>query len=141
MVVAKKEAVVKNIDKTVIDVSSLARAANGTAQDVLRSTPEVSVTADGQISVRGNSPVTVLVAGKPTAKLQLFASPYADQWRSENHSGNAVMQGLSANKQTGDFGYFIGSADGAASCGAAVWVQFVPTRTTHTTPAVSVSLF
>jgi hypothetical protein len=62
--------------------------------------------------------------------LQVFGPPYVDQWTSQNQSGNAVVQGLSANKQTGDFGYFIGSADGAAWCGAGVWVQFVPTKTT-----------
>ncbi len=68
-VAAKKEAIVKKIDKTVYDVSNLPKAANGSAQDVLQSTPEVSVTADGKISVRGNSDVTVLVNGKPTAML------------------------------------------------------------------------
>lgn len=68
-VTGKKEAVVKKLDKTVHDVSNMARAANGTAQDVLQSTPEVSVTADGQIAVKGNSQVTVLVNGKPTAMM------------------------------------------------------------------------
>jgi outer membrane receptor protein involved in Fe transport len=68
-VVAKKEPVVKKLDKTVYDVSNMPRAANGTAQDVLQSTPDISVTADGQISVKGNSQVTVLVNGKPTAMM------------------------------------------------------------------------
>lgn len=68
-VTAKKALVVKKLDKTVHDVSNLARAANGSAQDVLQSTPEVSVTADGKISVKGNSQVTVLVNGKPTAMM------------------------------------------------------------------------
>lgn len=66
-VAGKKEAVVKKLDKTVYDVAGMARAANGSAQDVLQSTPEVSVTADGQIAVKGNTQVTVLVNGKPTA--------------------------------------------------------------------------
>ena len=68
-VTAKKEAVVRKIDKTVHDVSNSPRAANGTAQDVLQSTPELAVTADGQIAVKGNTQVTVLVDGKPTALL------------------------------------------------------------------------
>lgn len=67
IVAGKKAQVVKKIDKTVYDVSAMPRAANGTAQDVLQSTPEVSVTADGQIAVKGNTQVTVLVDGKPTA--------------------------------------------------------------------------
>ncbi|MDQ1816847.1 outer membrane beta-barrel family protein [Massilia sp. CCM 9210] len=68
-VTAKKEPVVKKLDKTVYDVSNMARAANGTGQDVLQSTPGVSVTADGQIAVKGNTEVTVLVNGKPTAMM------------------------------------------------------------------------
>ena len=68
-VTAKKEPVLKKIDKTVYDVSNMPRAANGTTQDVLQSTPEVSVSADGQISVKGNSQVTILVNGKPTAMM------------------------------------------------------------------------
>jgi outer membrane receptor protein involved in Fe transport len=68
-VTAKKEPVVKKLDKTVYDVSNTPRAANGTGQDVLQSTPEVSVSADGKISVKGNNQVTVLVDGKPTAMM------------------------------------------------------------------------
>ena len=68
-VTAKKEPVVKKLDKTVYDVSNTPRAANGTAQDVLQSTPELSVSADGQIAVKGNAQVTVLVNGKPTAMM------------------------------------------------------------------------
>jgi outer membrane receptor protein involved in Fe transport len=69
IVTAKKEPVVKKLDKIVYDVSNTPKAANGTAQEVLQSTPEVSVTADGQISVKGNPQVTVLVNGKPTAMM------------------------------------------------------------------------
>ncbi len=69
IVTARKAAVVRKIDKTVHDVSNLPRAANGSAQDVLQSTPELAVTADGGIAVKGNTQVTVLVDGKPTALL------------------------------------------------------------------------
>lgn len=67
VVEGKKAAVVKKLDKTVYDAADMPRAANGTAQDVLQSTPELSVAPDGKISVKGNSQVTVLVDGKPTA--------------------------------------------------------------------------
>lgn len=66
---AKKPDVVKKVDRTVYNVADMPRATNGTAQDVLQSTPEVSVSGDGQIAVKGNSNVTVLVDGKPTAML------------------------------------------------------------------------
>ena len=68
-ITASKDAVVRKVDKTVVDVSTMARAQNGTAQDALQSTPELSVAADGTISVRGNANVTVLVDGKPSATL------------------------------------------------------------------------
>jgi outer membrane receptor protein involved in Fe transport len=68
-VAAKKEAVVRKIDRTVHDVANVPRAANGSAQDVLQSTPELAVTADGRIAVKGNAQVTVLVDGKPNAML------------------------------------------------------------------------
>lgn len=63
----KKKPVRKTLDKTIYDVSNSPKAANGTAQDVLQATPGVSVTADGQISVKGNPQVTVLINGKPSA--------------------------------------------------------------------------
>ena len=69
IVAGKKSPVVKKLDKTVYDVSDSPRAANGTAQDVLQATPGLSVSADGQIAVKGNTQVTVLVDGKPTAML------------------------------------------------------------------------
>ena len=62
-----KVPVVRKLDKTVYDAAGMPRAANGTAQDVLQSTPELSVSPDGKISVKGNSQVTVLIDGKPTA--------------------------------------------------------------------------
>jgi outer membrane receptor protein involved in Fe transport len=68
-VTAKKEPVVKKLDKTVYNVADMPKAANGSAQDLLQSTPEVSVTADGRIAVKGNPQVTVLVDGKPTAMM------------------------------------------------------------------------
>jgi outer membrane receptor protein involved in Fe transport len=68
-ITAKKEAVARQLDKTVYQVGDTPRAANGSAQDVLQATPEVSVTADGQIAVKGNTQVTVLVDGRPTALL------------------------------------------------------------------------
>jgi outer membrane receptor protein involved in Fe transport len=68
-VTASKEPVIRKLDRTVHDVSAMPKAANGTAQEVLQSIPELSVTADGQIAVKGNPQVTVLVDGKPVAAL------------------------------------------------------------------------
>jgi outer membrane receptor protein involved in Fe transport len=69
IVTGRKPPVVRKLDKTVHDVVGMARAANGTAQDVLQALPEVTATADGRISVKGNPQVTVLVDGRPSAQL------------------------------------------------------------------------
>jgi outer membrane receptor protein involved in Fe transport len=69
IVTAGKPPVARKLDKTVHDVAGMARAANGTAQDVLQALPEVTATADGQLAVRGIPQVTVLVDGKPAAQL------------------------------------------------------------------------
>jgi len=68
-VTARKAPVVRKLDKTVYNVADAPQAANGSAQDILQALPEVAVTADGQIAVKGNSRVTVLVDGKPTAMM------------------------------------------------------------------------
>ena len=69
VITATRAPVVKKLDQTVHDVANLARAANGSAQDVLQSAPEVSMTADGRLAVKGNPQVTVLIDGKPAASL------------------------------------------------------------------------
>ncbi|WMW79656.1 TonB-dependent receptor [Undibacterium cyanobacteriorum] len=66
---ANKPESVKKLDKTVHDLTNSSKAANGTAQDLLQAIPQVSVSADGKIAVNGNSQVTVLVDGKPSAIL------------------------------------------------------------------------
>lgn len=65
----EKKVVKKAIDKTVYSTANNPKADNGTALDVLQATPTLSVTAEGQISVKGNANVTVLVNGKPSAAL------------------------------------------------------------------------
>ncbi len=69
VVTAPKSDVTKSIDKTTYSTQNMPRAVNGTAQDVLQSTPGVSVSADGSLSVKGNGNVTVLVNGKPSAEM------------------------------------------------------------------------
>ena len=91
-VTARKEAVARKIDKTVYDVSNAPRAANGSAQDVLQATPELAVTADGRIAVRGNTQVTVLVDGKPTALLSGSSEDRAVALKTMSGAGIASVE-------------------------------------------------
>ena len=68
-VTSQKKAVVKALDKTVYDESHNPRAATGSAYDVLQATPTVTVTPNGDISVKGERKVEVRVNGKPLAVL------------------------------------------------------------------------
>ena len=56
------------VDRTIYRVSSDLQATTGTAVDVLNNVPSVAVDVDGNISLRGDSSVTVLVDGKPSAE-------------------------------------------------------------------------
>ncbi|MEI7830015.1 MAG: TonB-dependent receptor [Prolixibacteraceae bacterium] len=55
------------IDKTVINVSKDINSTGGTAIDLIKIVPGLSVDADGVVNMRGNSGVSILVDGRPTS--------------------------------------------------------------------------
>jgi outer membrane receptor for ferrienterochelin and colicin len=57
------------IDRKVYDVSVDLQSTTGTAADVLNHVPSVEVDANGNVSLRGNTKVTILIDGKPSAEL------------------------------------------------------------------------
>ena len=56
------------LDRQVYTVTTDLQATTGSAADVLGNVPAVDVDADGNVSLRGDSNVTVLIAGKPSAQ-------------------------------------------------------------------------
>ena len=56
------------VDRQVYVVSGDLQATSGVAADLLNKLPSVSVDADGNLALRGDSNVTVLVDGKPSAQ-------------------------------------------------------------------------
>lgn len=58
-----------SIDKKVFNVEKNITTAGGSATDVLSNVPAVTVDADGNVSLRGKSDVTVLIDGKPATLL------------------------------------------------------------------------
>ncbi|MGI4864384.1 MAG: outer membrane beta-barrel protein [Janthinobacterium lividum] len=65
VVQGEKAAVVNELGKTILNVSKDLNSAGGTAADVLQKVPSVAVDENGQVSLRGNSSVTLYLDGKP----------------------------------------------------------------------------
>jgi hypothetical protein len=61
-----------NIDRKVFDAEKSQMAIGGTATDVLRNTPTLEVSPEGNVSLRGSQGVTVLINGRPTALTVAF---------------------------------------------------------------------
>jgi iron complex outermembrane recepter protein len=62
---AQRPTVISKIDRQVFDASSFESARGGTALDVLRNLPSVSINGEGEISVRGSTGFVALLNGKP----------------------------------------------------------------------------
>ena len=62
----EKRNVVNKIDRQIYDAKSFQNSQGGTATDVLKNLPSISIDGQGEISVRGNSGFMVLLNGKPT---------------------------------------------------------------------------
>jgi len=69
-----KDMVVTNLDKQVINVDKDLSSSGGTALDVMQNIPALTVDVDGNISLRGNSNVTILIDGKPSGLSGLQSS-------------------------------------------------------------------
>ena len=69
VVVGEKPVVEMHVDKKVFNVEKNTTTAGGSAADVLQNVPAVSVDADGNVSLRGKTDVTILIDGKPATLL------------------------------------------------------------------------
>jgi outer membrane receptor protein involved in Fe transport len=65
-VVGEQSTVVQKIDRKVINVGKDITTMGATAADIMGNLPSLSVDQDGNLSMRGNSNVRILVDGKPT---------------------------------------------------------------------------
>lgn len=68
-IVAERQMMEYKLDKRVINVDKNLVSAGGSASDVLENVPSVSVDEEGEVSLRGNSNVKVLIDGKPSELL------------------------------------------------------------------------
>ncbi len=66
VVVAERSTIVQKIDRRVINVGRDLTTTGATASEIMNNIPSVNVDQDGNIALRGNPNVRVLVDGKPT---------------------------------------------------------------------------
>lgn len=66
-VTAERPTIEYKLDKKIVNVDKNIVASGGTAIDVLRTTPTVTVDIDNNITIRGQQNPTVLIDGKPSA--------------------------------------------------------------------------
>jgi outer membrane receptor protein involved in Fe transport len=65
VITASKPAMTMGIDKKVFNVDNMLTAKGGTAVDIMKNIPSVSVDVDGNVELRNSSP-TIFVDGRPT---------------------------------------------------------------------------
>jgi hypothetical protein len=133
------------IDRKVYGVAGNLQSVTGTAADVLNEVPSVDVDADGNVTLRGDPHVTILIDGKPSAqfagaaagtslqqlpasdidRIEVMTNPPA-QYKAEGSGGviNIVTRkhrtpGFSGDVRAsgGDQGRYLLGADGAYNTG------------------------
>lgn len=70
VVQAQKPAVTTSIDRRSYSVSGDLQTQSGSVADALRNVPSVEVDIQGNVSLRGDSNVTILIDGKPSTQFQ-----------------------------------------------------------------------
>ena len=79
VITSQKAMITNNLDKKVITVDKNMSIGGGTATDVMENVPSVSVDADGNVSLRGNPNITLLIDGKPSSQTGVSASDVLNQ--------------------------------------------------------------
>lgn len=69
VVKGKRSTYVQTIDKKVFNVGEDLMSASGSASDLMQNIPSVQVDVDGNVSLRGNSNVQIIINGKPSSMM------------------------------------------------------------------------
>lgn len=78
-IIAQKSLISNNLDKKVITVDKSMALSGGTATEIMENVPSVAVDAEGNVSLRGNSNITLLIDGKPASQAGISSSDILNQ--------------------------------------------------------------
>lgn len=70
MVTARRSTYVQTIDKKIFNVGSDIASTSGAASDLLQNVPSLQVDIEGNVALRGNENVQVLIDGKPSVMMR-----------------------------------------------------------------------
>lgn len=95
-VIAERTTVEIKLDKKIYNVGKDLTVSGGTVSDVLDNVPSVSVDAEGNVSLRGNDNVRILINGKPSALVGLNSTEALRQLPAESIEKVEVITSPSA---------------------------------------------
>ncbi len=78
-ITSQRALISNNLDKKIITVDKNMAIGGGTAVDVMENVPSVAVDADGNVSLRGNPNITLLIDGKPSSQTGISTSDVLNQ--------------------------------------------------------------
>lgn len=90
-VTAERAAVQFGLDRRVFNVEKDVASSGGTAEDLLRNIPSVTVDLDGNISLRGSQNVRILINGKPSTLAGLDRQGFLQQLAAANIQSIEVL--------------------------------------------------
>lgn len=79
VITSQKALITNNLDKKVVTVDKNMAIGGGTGVDIMENVPSVSVDADGNVSLRGNPNITLLIDGKPSSQTGISTSDVLNQ--------------------------------------------------------------
>ncbi|MBP2832751.1 TonB-dependent receptor [Aquimarina sp. U1-2] len=96
VVIAEKTTVEIKLDKKIYNVGKDLTVSGGTVSDVLDNVPSVSVDVEGNVALRGNDNVTILINGKPSGLVGLNSTEALRQLPAESIEKVEVITSPSA---------------------------------------------
>ncbi|MEJ2112795.1 MAG: TonB-dependent receptor [Flavobacteriaceae bacterium] len=99
-IIAERTTVELKLDKKIYNVGKDLTVSGGTVTDVLDNIPSVSINGDGNVALRGNESVRILIDGKPSALVGLNSNDALKQLPAESIERVEVITSPSARYES-----------------------------------------